>query len=151
LPTYSSCISHFACHFEPTSSPTGHQSVITLPVHFSSWPFLGPKPACIPRSPPTSPYWLTHFFPLATAGLSMVHNSFWHYSWTTDTERKHIPLKHKQCSITSLMTRIIPYTAAKKPQNSQNCINLRLHHLGLKEAVCSWCCKFVTLARNLDV
>jgi len=49
------------------------------------------------------------------------------------------------------MTRVFPYNAAKKPQNSQNFINLWLHRLGLKEAVCFWRCKFFTLSRNHDV
>jgi hypothetical protein len=35
----------------------------------------------------------------------------------------------------------------KTSKNSQNCINLWLQHLGLKEAVCLWSCKFFTVAR----
>jgi hypothetical protein len=85
--------------------------------HGLSWGF-----AYLYTQVPTPPYWLTHFFHLATAGLSVVHNSFWHSSWTTDTERQHIHLKHKQCSIPSLMTRILSYTAAR---------NLKTHKIVL--------------------
>jgi hypothetical protein len=119
-------------------------------LHYPSYPGLSWGLAYLYTQVPTPLCWLTHFFRLATAGLSVVQNSFWHSSWTTENERQHICLKHKQCSLPSPMTRVFSYNTVKIPQNSQNVINLWLHRLGLKEAVRFWC-KFFTLTRNHDV